>query len=189
MQCVYWNHYWRGALHWGCIETIIQVLNPPFPPPTLVSAWFSSGSPSSITIIVLIITTTTTIIIIITNITISNFINLNFPVSSPAPVSATCMEQNQMYLNARITIIFIKNSQIDCCFANNIDERKNECKYPHTNTHKYTNTTAANTHYENDKLADKQAARAPYLNEVSPLLPPLLFSSTHNTMLRIQPRC
>ena len=35
------DHYWRGALHWGCIETIIQVLNPPFPPPTLVSAWFS----------------------------------------------------------------------------------------------------------------------------------------------------
>ena len=53
------------------------------------------------------------------------------------------------------------------------------------NTHKYTNTTAANTHYEDDKQADKQAARAPYLNEVSPLLPPLLFSSTHNTMLRI----
>ena len=111
------DHYWRGALHWGCIETIIQVLNPPFPTPTLVSAWFSSGSPSSITIIVLITTTTTIIIIIIiSDITITNFINPNFPVSSPALVSATYIqEQNQMHLNARITTIFIKSYQIGCC--------------------------------------------------------------------------
>ena len=115
LQCVYWNHYWRGALHWGCIETIIQVLNPPFPPPTLVSAWFSSGSPSSITIIVLIITTTTFIVIIISDITITNFINLDFSGSSPPLVSATCMEQIQMYRNARITTIFIKSYQIGCC--------------------------------------------------------------------------
>ena len=45
-------------------------------------------------------------------------INPNFPVSSPALVSATYIqEQNQMHLNARITTttIFIKSYQIGCC--------------------------------------------------------------------------